>query len=85
MKSKNIIKKTYEKLTPFIQMAGWIIIATTTLYTAISGFDKVIAYDKRISAVEQIQSEYRDKINKIDNKLEDIMQFWRIPHQRSDQ
>lgn len=81
----------YERFTPFIQVIGWMVVAIPVLWTAFCGVNKVLAYDTRLSFLETQDKTYKDeiievntKVDKVSNKLEDVMEFWQVPHRRSE-
>ena len=73
--SRKIIRKVWDKGTPYIQVGGWLILFVTAATSSVSLIDKATAFDGRLTLVEQalIQIQVLDKkldlvINLMKNK-----------------
>lgn len=80
---KNWVKKVYDRYTPFVQIIGWVIVIIPIFWMAVSVIQQVMAYDGRIVNVERSQKDYETRFDRLDNKVEDMMDFFNVPHKRS--
>lgn len=81
--SKKLVKRIYERFTPYVQVLGWAAIVIPAVYTASVGVDKALAFDSRLTAMEQAQTSYKYEVARLNGKIEDIMDFFRVPRRKS--
>ena len=72
-----IVKRIYDQYTPYIQLIGFVILCT---FTAGMNWSKVSDYESRITKLEAFQETTAPQIAHIDQKLDDLIAFWNVPH-----
>lgn len=78
MKRKCIVKQLWAWGSPYIQMGGWVLLMITTLTSGIVLIQKAVAFDDRLSALEQGRGESAQDIKLLNQKVDLIMEFWGI-------
>lgn len=66
-------KRLYYLCTPYIQIGGFIFLCGMN-------WQKVAAYEDRLVKLEIFQNITTPKIDRIDQKLDDLLAFWNVPH-----
>lgn len=79
MKKLCLLKRLYDNYSYIIGPVGW---AVMIIFVAGMNWNKVQAYEERLVKVEAWQDGAAPKIDKIDQKLDDLIAFWQVPRKQ---
>lgn len=72
-----IIKRLYNRATPYIQVVGFFAVAIPSGISATQLIGDARAFDSRLSLIEQAQYRYAEQQKVIEGKLDTVLYFVR--------